>query len=149
MEILYFFKLFNNIKSKHEVVLAELELESLLETKLERISNILELLKIRDFSRGIRISEKIITSLTLELPYGMTHGFLLKSKDLFDLTKIAKRISYIKEIFIIFKNQKYDEIDIKNKIYPNGEFNINLEIFQDENFFACHIITHQFFLENS
>ena len=86
MQSEWYFKLFNNIKEKHEVDFAELELLSLF-GRVRRVRNFADILyntSFKNFIKNVRIQD----ILAHELPYGPFHGFYAKREGVMDVSQL-------------------------------------------------------------
>ncbi|MHA1835510.1 MAG: DNA methyltransferase [Candidatus Odinarchaeia archaeon] len=148
MVVKYYFKIFNNIKSEHEVKeLARLELEGLF-GDVAPIRNFYDCLieePLKKFTcKPIRIQDVI----THELPYGEIQGYQGVKNNLDDITHLVKRLAYTREIYIVVEIQKKPE-EILKIISPDGSININVQYFIKDGFTLFRFITNQYFLEKS
>ena len=146
--IYYYFKIFNNIKSEHEVTeFANLELEGLF-GKVQKIYNfydVLEQYPLKTFTdNSTRIQDIVIN----ELPYGKIHGFYGKKFRIDDITRLIKRLAYTREIFVVMESQDTPSALLK-KIFPQGVIGKNVQYFKKENKILFRFITNQYFLEKS
>lgn len=144
----WYFKLFNNIKSKHETSeLARLELESLF-GKVEPVYNFFDKLKEEPLSKftcpDIRIQDFIVH----ELAYGRIHGYFGFSNNLTILSRLVRRLAYTREIYLIVNSNESPEHLVKG-IFPEGLLRKNFDFFKIEHFLCFRFITHQYFLEKS
>jgi len=142
-----YFKIFNNIKSEHEVEeFAKLELESLF-GKVEPIYNFADKLSVsplKNFtSPGIRIQDIILH----ELPYGRIQGYFGIVPDI-ELSKLVRRLAYTREIYLIFKSSK-TPANLLQELFPKGIVGKNVQYFIKEGFVLFRFITNQYFLEKS
>ena len=144
----WFFKLFNNIKSEHEAKeLARSELESLF-GKVEPIYNFFEILKETPLSKFTSSNLRIQDYITHELPYGKIQGYWGTSDKITGLSKLVKRLSYTREIYLVGSSVKAPEY-LTVEIFPEGVLGKNFHYFQTDNLFCFRFITHQYFIEKS
>ena len=144
----FYFKLFNNIKSEHEAKdFARLELISLF-GEIKPIHNFFDVIldtPLKVFThKPIRIQD----TLTHELPYGKIQGYYGIKENLFNITKLIKRLAYTREIFLVIENKEKPE-DILKQIFPNGVIGKNVQFFVENGFILFRFITNQYFLEKS
>ncbi|MGI0085863.1 MAG: TRM11 family SAM-dependent methyltransferase, partial [Nitrososphaerales archaeon] len=144
----FYFKLFNNVKDESEVKLAERELCSLFGPVI-RISNFIDefifgdFAKITDMLQEPNGNQGLGNALTYELPYGETQGFKGRGS-LSLLPKLARRLAYTREIYVIVNGTK-----------PVGETtksfheNVNLFLYGRNETKVMRVISNQFFLEKS
>lgn len=141
----WYFKLFNSIKEKHEVDLAELELLSLF-GEVGRIRNFADILyntPFQYFTKNVRIQD----ILAHELPYGEYQGFYAERDDIIDVSLLVKRLAYTREFFVV--SQFNDPESIFQKMFPFGEKDKNVQCFQSCGYSLLRFITNQYFLEKS
>jgi len=148
MKINFYFKIFNNIKSEHEVnILAYLELKSLF-GEIKPINNFVDYIieePLKSFTKDpIRFQDII----TMELPYGKIHGYFGQKNELYNITNLIQRLTYTREFYVLVENNN-DPIEILNQIFPNHSLNINTQFFQLNNKLLFRFITNQFFIEKS
>ena len=149
MTVSYFFKLFNNIKSSHESeILASIEIESLF-GEVDTINNIVDLLLKTPFSYFTKQGTRIQDILTMELPYGEIQGYFCKKNNFEDITSLAQRLAYTREIFVLVETKNLSSEEIRKKIYPRSIPNKNISYFEAEEYVLFRIITDQFYLEKS
>lgn len=145
-KIHYYFKLFNNIKEKHEVDFAELELNSLF-GEVKRIKNFTDVLDkppLKLFTKeGVRIQDII----THETCYGAFQGFYGSKEKVDDISDLVRRLAYTREIYLVVKSKKPK--DYLKKIFPSGVINKNIQFFQNGDYSLFRLITNQYFLEKS
>jgi hypothetical protein len=147
-KVVFYFKLFNNIKDESEVELAERELRSLF-GQVERVRNFID-----EFISGelSQVSSLVVTNeqdlprfqdaLTHELPYGKIQGF--KGLGHIDwLPKLVRRLAYTREIYAIVS-----DIDL-NKTIKSLVENVNLFLYRGSDVSIVRSITNQFFQEKS
>lgn len=144
----FYFKLFNSIKSEHEAKdFAKLELLGLF-GDVEPINNFFDKIleePLKSFvSEPIRIQDIITT----ELPYGKIQGYYGKKSDWIDITKLVKRLAYIREFFLIVESKDKPESILK-KIFSNGVIGKNIQFFEKDGKNLFRFITNQYFLEKS
>lgn len=100
----YYFKLFNNLKSESEVELAEHELRTLFGA-VTRVRNFADELVGGELSEVFQIKEepskaRLQDAIIYELPYGRVQGFKgVGSLQL--LPKLVRRLAYTREIYVI------------------------------------------------
>lgn len=141
----WYFKLFNSIKEEHEVDFAELELTSLF-GEVKRVRNFADVLlesPLKHFIDTTRVQDM----LSHELPYGKYQGFETETHTLKEISRLARRLAYIKEIFVVTPNDNPKEL--LKRAFPEGELGKNIQIFQKDGFCLLRVITHQYFLEKS
>lgn len=148
MDVHFYFKLFNNIKSEHEAKdFARLELISLF-GDVKPIYNFFDVLlntPINFFAQNpIRIQDII----TYELPYGRIQGYYGVKETLINITNLVKRLAYTREIFLVVKSEEKPE-EILKQIFPDAVIGKNVCFFENEGFILFRFITHQYFLEKS
>src|SRR3972149_11651447 len=102
-EIHWYFKLFNSIKEEHEIDFAELELRSLF-GDVERTGNFTDIVRRTPFSYFMHTSPPIQDILSHELPYGRCQGFYAKTNELIDVSKMVRRLAYIREFFVVVQS---------------------------------------------
>jgi len=139
----WYFKLFNSIKEEHEVDFAELELSSMF-GKVEKVRNFSDILyetPLKHFTGTVRIQDM----LSHELPYGDCHGFKASTDALMNVSKLVRRLGYIREIFIV----TLEKGDFLQRVFPEGVLNKNVQIFDGNEYTLLRFITHQYFLEKS
>uniref|UniRef100_A0A7C4THQ9 DNA methylase N-4/N-6 domain-containing protein n=1 Tax=candidate division WOR-3 bacterium TaxID=2052148 RepID=A0A7C4THQ9_UNCW3 len=146
--VYWYFKIFNNIKNEEEVnEFARLEIESLF-GNVSPIYNFTDKLieePLKNFTTpDIRIQDYI----THELAYGKIQGYFGISQDVKEASKLVKRLSYIREIYLIIKTTKSAQ-EILKEIFPDGEIKKNVLFFQSQSYLLFRFITHQYFLEKS
>jgi hypothetical protein len=98
---LYIFKLKNDIRHEEEVVLAELELRSLMKgVELRPVGNLADILYSEPL-RGLTSREDhLVQDVFLRLPFpGRTQAFVCESA-LQDISKLVSSLAYFKEIFV-------------------------------------------------
>lgn len=140
----WYFKLFNSIKEEHEVDFAELELASLF-GKVERVQNFADMLHQTPFEHFAE-TPRIQDMFSHELPYGKCQGFQATTDRLTNVSKLVRRLAYIKEIFVATQES---DADILQEMFPEGELNRNVQIFNAAGYTLLRFITHQYFLEKS
>ena len=141
----WYFKLFNSIKEEHEIEFAEMELTSLF-GKVERNANFAEILMDTPFKLFTK-SARIQDYLAHELPYGSCQGFYAERENIPDLTLIVRRLAYIREFFVITPING-SECNLQN-IFPPGEIDKNVQLFENGDLRLLRFITNQYFLEKS
>ena len=148
-EVFYFyFKIFNNIKSEHEVTdFAKLELESLF-GEVEPIDNFIDKLREEPLNKFTHSSIRIQDFITHELPYGKIQGYWGTSETIRDITSLVKRLSYIREIYLIMNENKSPSELLRN-IFPDGVEEKNVHYFRKDGHLLFRFITNQYFIEKS
>ncbi len=144
----FYFKIFNSIKSEHEAKdFAKLELLGLF-GKVAPIHNFFDKLSKKPLklftSEPIRIQDIITT----ELPYGKIQGYYGTRDRLIDITKLVKRLAYIREIFLVTESKEKVEKILK-QIFPDGSIDKNVQFFEKDGNILFRFITNQYFLEKS
>lgn len=143
-----YFKLFNNIKSEQEAEdFARFEIESLFGS-VEPIYNFLDKLREEPLSIFTHPSIRIQDFITHELPYGRIQGYFGIASTPVVVPKLAERLSYTREIYLITKADSRKE-DIIQDVFPKGEEGKNFVCFQKDGFLLLRAITNQYFLEKS
>lgn len=148
MQVHFFLKIFNNIKSEHESkYLAKLELLGLF-GEVQPIYNFLDTIlstPLRVFTKEpIRIQD----ILTHELPYGKIQGYYGTKDKIINVTKLVKRLAYTREIFMLFESNDKPEILLK-QIFPGEVIDKNVQFFTKGGYVLFRFITNQYFLEKS
>lgn len=144
----FYFKIFGNIKSEHEVTdFAKLELESLF-GKVEPIYNFADKIREEPLSRFTYGPIRIQDYITHELPYGKVQGYFGTSETMKDITKLVKRLSYTREIYLII-NENKSPSEILRYIFPDGVMEKNVHYFRKDGLLLFRFITNQYFLEKS
>ncbi len=137
----WYFKLFGNIKEKHEVDLARLELESLF-GPITPVRNFYDILAgDLSFSKFTDRPARIQDRLAHELPYGDTHGFIgIRDVDEATARRLVRRLAYTRELFIVTRST--NKLNVGQKGINHVEFSFgDLTLHQ--------LITNQFYLEKS
>ncbi|MBD3191169.1 MAG: hypothetical protein GF308_11015 [Candidatus Heimdallarchaeota archaeon] len=148
MNLYFYFKIFNNIKSQHEVEdLAYLELESLF-GKVEPIHNFVDHLIEPPLKFFIDNSIRIQDIFTMELPYGKIQGYYGEKNELINITKLVRRLAYTREFFLLVKSPEEPE-DLLKRIFPDFAIHKNTRFYRKNNFILFRFITNQYFLEKS
>jgi tRNA G10 N-methylase Trm11 len=145
-QVYWYFKLFNNIKSEHEIYFAELELSSLF-GEVSRIRNFTEILNGSPFGLFTDGASRVQDMLAYELPYGMCQGFFAKSDEISKIPQLVKRLAYTREIFMIC--EKSTAHFVLRQAFRVGEKDRNFQCFQNNDFTLFRFITNQYFLEKS
>ncbi len=149
MQVHYFFKIFNNIKSSHETkYFAKMELEALF-GDMEPVSNVVEICIKKPFSFFIENKIRVQDMLTLELPYGKIHGYTIKRNNIENITSLVRRLAYTKEIFVIVTHEGKKPEEIMKQVFPIGEIGKNVQFFYIESFVLFRIVTNEYYLEKS
>ena len=152
-----YFKLFNNIKSLHEVELARLEIKSLVGDPRE-VHNLVDELIREPLSRFMNSETLSLTGgvpdqlrfqdyLVHELPYGMVQGFHLPNVPYKNISKLVRRLAYTRELYIIGPSDSPRRL--MKKVFPSGRLGENAQLFPVEGEVLLRIITNQHFLEKS
>lgn len=145
---LWYFKLFNSIKSNDESSeFAKLELENLF-GKVKAIYNFVDELCVEPLNKFTRQEIRIQDYITHELPYGRIQGYLGISTNLNHITKLVKRLAYTREIYLIVKTNKHPA-ELLKEFFPDGVVEKNVQYFTIENNILFRFITNQYFLEKS
>jgi hypothetical protein len=143
---LWVFKLFNSIKDKHEVELAELELKALF-GPLVRVRNFFDIIgdsPLKAFTSGtFRVQDVLL----YEPCYGEYQGFVGWTDKPTNAAKLARRLAYTREFLIVTPSDDQDEV-LRN-VFPSGKVGRNVEAYSEAGFVLLRIITNQFFLEKS
>jgi len=148
MTVHFYFKIFNSIKSEHEAKdFAKLELIGLF-GEVKSIHNFFDKLSKKPLklftSEPIRIQDIITT----ELPYGKIQGYYGTKDKLIPLTKLVKRLAYIREIFLVTESKEKPE-KLLEQIFPDGSVGKNVQFFEKDGNILFRFITNQYFLEKS
>ncbi|MDI6917519.1 MAG: DNA methyltransferase [Thermoplasmatales archaeon] len=148
MTVHFYFKIFNSIKSEHEAKdFAKLELIGLF-GEVKTIHNFFDKLSKKPLnlftSEPIRIQDIITT----ELPYGKIQGYYGTKEELIDITKLVKRLAYVREIFLVTESKEKPEKILK-QIFPDGNIGKNVQFFEKDGNILFRFITNQYFLEKS
>ena len=144
----WYFKLFNNIKSESESFeFAKLELQGLF-GEVKPIYNFIDKLKENPLNKFTNQKNRIQDFITYELPYGRIQGYFGISKDISILNKLVKRLSYIREIYLIGKKKELS-LELVKKKFPESGFNRIYHFFEEKDFICFRFITYQYFLEKS
>lgn len=141
----WYFKLFNNIKEKHEINFAELELLSLF-GGVKRVRNFADILyntPFKYFTEGIRIQD----ILAHELPYGEFQGFFAERDGIIDVSLLVNRLAYTREFFVTVPSDCPESL--LEKMFPCGEIDKNVQFFKANGYSLLRFITNQYFLEKS
>jgi len=141
----WYFKLFNNIKEKHEIDFAELELLSLFGS-VKRVRNFADILyntPFKYFTEGIRIQD----ILAHELPYGEFQGFYAERDGIINVSLLVNRLAYTREFFVIVSSDCPESL--LEKMFPYGEIDKNVQFFKANGYSLLRFITNQYFLEKS
>jgi hypothetical protein len=139
-------KLKHDIRVESKIDLAKEEIERCLGTEAKTISSLPLLIKKLPFSE---LDDKILHRMMRLLYLGKAQGFLIKAINAKDLTKLAKRATYLREIYGILQVPKYE---IPYLIDELG-YNINsLKLQETERFIDispnCQIFNQQLKEEN-
>lgn len=145
-EVNWYFKLFNSIKERHEVIFAQLELNGLF-GQVGLVRNFADILDSTPFSNFRSGEARIQDFLAHELPYGECHGFLAKTAGICDASYLAMRLAYTREFFAVTKSS--DPLDLLRQMLPKGVMGKNVEYFQNNGYVLLRFITNQYFLEKS
>jgi len=144
----WYFKIFNNIKSEHEATeFAKIELESLF-GKVAPIYNFADKLKEEPLSKFTHPSIRIQDFITHELSYGKLQGYFGISETMRNLTKLIKRLSYTREIYLIMDENKSPS-ELLRDIFTDGVKGRNVHYFKNDGVLLFRFITNQYFLEKS
>jgi site-specific DNA-methyltransferase (cytosine-N4-specific) len=100
-------KLKHDIRVESKIDLAKKEIERCLDAEVQTISSLPLLIKKTPFSE---LNDKVLHRMMRLLYLGKAQGFLVKPQSAKDLIKLAKRATYLREIYGIFRIKKYDEI---------------------------------------
>jgi DNA modification methylase len=144
-QVHWYFKLCNNIKEKHEVDFAELELLSLF-GKVTRVRNFADIINDTLFRHFIQTA-RIQDSLAHELPYGKWQGFFVETEGFQDVSLLVQRLAYTREIYMALKHNSPSSL--LRDLFPTGEIDFNVQIFKANEWSLLRFITHQYFLEKS
>ena len=148
MKLNFYFKLFNNIKSQHEVEsLAYLELKVLF-GDIKPINNFVDHIIDEPFRSFVNDHIRIQDIIMMELPYGRVQGFFGQKNKLFDITKLIQRLTYTRELYVIIEGEE-NQKEIINRIFPRYSYNTNTQIFEINNKILFRFITNQYFFEKS
>lgn len=145
-ETLWVFKLFNNIKDKHEVDFAELELRALFGS-LQRVRNFFDIIdnsSLKVFTSG---TFRVQDVLSYEPCYGEYQGFIGWTEKPVDASKLARRLAYTREFFVLTHSNDGDAV--LRRVFPSGRIGRNVEVYSRDGCVLLRIITNQFFLEKS
>jgi tRNA G10 N-methylase Trm11 len=145
-QVYWYFKLFNNIKSKDEICLAELELRSLF-GEVSRVRNFTKILSDTPFGLFAGGTSRVEDMLAYELPYGMRQGFFAKSDEIGKISQLVKRLAYTREIFMVC--EKSIAHSVLKEAFRLGEKDLNFQSFQNKDSTLFRFITNQYFLEKS
>jgi len=144
----FYFKIFNTIKSEHEAKdFAKLELLRLF-GEVSLIHNFFDKLLEEPLKSFIYEPIRVQDIITNELPYGKIQGYYGNKRDLTDVTQLVKRLSYIREIFLIIESKDKPEKILK-KIFPDGVVGKNVQFFEKDGKILFRFVTNQYFLEKS
>lgn len=141
----WYFKIFNSIKEEHEIDFAKLELLSLF-GKVTKVHNFVEILHntlFGHFTEAVRIQDM----LAHELPYGRWQGFYAETENLRDVSLLVQRLAYTREIYMAVEHGS--PLPLLREVFPNGEIDSNIQLFEVNGCCLLRFITHQYFLENS
>lgn len=141
----YYFKLFNNIKDESEIILAQLELESLF-GRVEKINNFADIISIEPLSFFTKDPIRIQDILTYELPYGKVQGFFSVKDSIENISHLIRRLAYTREIYVIVET--HSPLATLKELYPDA-VEKNYQYFITNNYVIFRFITHQYFLEKS
>ena len=148
MKVSFYFKIFNNIKSEHEVdKLAYLELNSLF-GDIKPIKNFVDYIIQEPLKSFTNESIRIQDIITMELPYGRIQGYFGQKNELHDISNLIQRLTYTREFYIIVENHN-NPLEILNQIFSTYSININTQYYQSNNKCLFRFITNQFFIEKS
>lgn len=148
MTLHFYFKIFNSIKSEHEAKdFAKLELLGLF-GKVVPIHNFFDVLSKKPLKLFTSEPMRIQDIITTELPYGKIQGYYGTKDKLMDVTKLVKRLAYIREIFLITESKEKPEKILK-QIFPDGSVGKNVQLFEKDGNILFRFITNQYFLEKS
>jgi len=148
MKVNFYFKIFNNIKSEHEVnSLACLELKSLF-GDVKPISNFVDYLIQEPLKSFTNESIRIQDIITMELPYGRIQGYFGQKNELSDISHLVQRLTYTREFYIIIDSNK-EPLETLKQIFPVYSLNINTQYYQTNNKYLFRFITNQYFIEKS
>jgi len=148
MKVNFYFKIFNNIKSEHEVnKLAYLELKSLF-GDIKPINNFVDYIIQEPLKSFTNESIRIQDIITMELPYGRIQGYFGHKNELYDISNLVQRLTYTRDFYVIVDNH-IDPLEILNQIFPTYSININTQYYQSNNKCLFRFITNQFFIEKS
>lgn len=144
----FYFKIFNNIKSEHEVTdFAKLELESLF-GKVEPIYNFIDKLREEPLNKFTHSSIRIQDFITHELPYGKIQGYWGTSETIRNIAQLVKCLSYTREIYLII-SENTSPSEVLRNIFPDGVEGKNVHYFRKDDLLLFRFITNQYFIEKS
>jgi DNA modification methylase len=146
LEVCWYFKLFNSLKEKHEIVFAQLELNSLF-GNVNPVRNFSDILDSTPFSIFRTGSVRVQDFFAHELPYGECQGFLAKTQETFDVSNLVRRLAYTREFFAVTKSE--DSTGLLQRTFPTGVRGKNVEYFVENGYILLRFITNQYFLEKS
>jgi DNA modification methylase len=141
----WYFKLFNSIKEVHEVDFAELELNGLF-GQVMRVRNFSDILQKEPFLHFREVT-RVQDYLCHELPYGEHHGFAGTREGWPDVSKLVRRLAYIKEFYAVIRDE--DPNELLRQIFPTGHVGRNVHFFTEAGNLLLRFITNQYFLEKS
>jgi len=116
-------KLKHDIRVESKIDLAKEEIEECLKTDVKTIETLPTLIKIYPFNN---LNDEIIHRMMRLLYLGKAQGFLVKIHNLKDAIKLAKRSTYLREIYCILLIDKDQVIELAKLLNPNISKNIHL-----------------------
>ncbi|MHA1116529.1 MAG: DNA methyltransferase [Candidatus Heimdallarchaeaceae archaeon] len=147
MRVVYFFKLFNSIKSTHEAkYFAKMEIESLFDKV--KGTNVIEFSLLPEVKETIENNEHIQNILTYELPYGKIQGYYTYNEKVKSVATLVKRLAYTREV-LVFVPKSLNSNSTTFDLYSDGVVGKNVEVVEDEKHVLYRFITHQYFLEKT
>lgn len=148
MVVHYYFKLFNSIKEEHEIDFAEMELTSLF-GEVKRVRNFADVVFKKPLNFFTADDVRIQDTLLHEVPYGEYQGFQGTKEQLEDMTKLARRLAYIREFIVVTELGKNKSYELLKLVFPLGVIGKNVKHFEKNGYVLFRIITNQYFLEKS
>ncbi|MCF2143103.1 MAG: site-specific DNA-methyltransferase [Candidatus Heimdallarchaeota archaeon] len=127
--------------------MARLELESLF-GRVVPIHNFIDHFVQEPLKSLVNTKVRIQDLFTMELPYGKIHGYFGIRDKLENLTKLIKRLTYVREFFVLVCEKK-DPTIILAEIFPDYSLDINTQFFENDVGILFRFITNQYFLEKS
>lgn len=106
MDLYCLAKLKFDLRDPDEIYLAKREIESLLQTRTEFIRTIAALFRDKPFNL---LDEEVINLISRLVYLGEAQGFLAQIP-LMDIVTIVKRVTFFREIYVIFESENFEEI---------------------------------------
>lgn len=150
------FKLFNSVKSAHEATeFARLELSALV-GEVSPVGNVIDAVTSPEFGPFLRSAFsteagplRLVDALTYELPYGRVHGYSATVEHEVDLDRLAARLAYTKEIYVVVDKGRGATKKRIHEVFPSALFGKNLLWIEERGKLLLRVITNQYFLEKS